>query len=131
MSKVVYSSKKYKMKTINQLKEELLSVSNEILSLQKSNNKKDHRLSKHLRNKLPELKMYFNYLESKPSKAYCENERDRITNRINEISKFYELPKEPERFTKGQLSKMKKDFETKWDIPKLRKQLAAINYILN
>ena len=118
------------MKTVKDVQKEISDLSAEIELLDKEEDKKSIALRKRLRAKLPQLKQYVLYLETNPTKEYCEKEVARISNRINEISKLYIPPQQPERFTKGQLTAMKKAFEKNWDIPKIRKQLMAISYIL-
>lgn len=118
------------MKTVKIVQDEIDSVKAEIKSILRSDERKDVARKKRLRAKLPQLKQYLLYLETSPTKEYCEKEMDRISNRINEISKLYVEPENKDRFTKSQLSAIKKDFEKMWNLPKLRKQLTSILYIL-
>ena len=118
------------MKTVKDVQKEISDLSAEIKLLDKEKDKKSIALRKILRARLPQLKQYVLYLETNPTKEYCEKEVARISNRINEILKQYVPPQEPERFTKSQLTAMKKAFEKNWDIPKIKKQLMAISYIL-
>lgn len=117
------------MKTVKDVQKEIADIKSEVTKLDKSKEKKDIALRKRLRGKLPQLKQYVLYLETSPTKEYCEKEVDRISNRINEIMKLY-IPLDADRFKKGEISAHKKSFEKQWDIPKVRKQLMAISYIL-
>jgi hypothetical protein len=118
------------MKTVKDVQKEMSELTAEIKILDRKDDKKSIAARKRLRARLPQLKYYILYLETNPSEDYCKKEVAKLTNRMDEILKQYEPPQEPERFTKGQLSAMKKQFEKLWEIPKLRKQAAAINYIL-
>ena len=118
------------MKTTKIIQKEMDSVRQQINELEKYEDKKSISARKRLRKKLPELKQYFLYLETNPTKEFCEKEVERLSDRINEISKLYIPPKETAIFTKKQLSTMKTAFEKQWDLPKVRKQLMAVSYIL-
>jgi len=118
------------MKNANDIKKEISDLHAEIIFLDKSDDKKDVALRKKLRAKLPQLKQYLLYLETNPTREYLEKESARLSNRLNEIEEKHNPVRNPERFTRSQVSIMKKAFEREWDLPKIRKQLKAINYIL-
>lgn len=117
------------MKTLKSIQKEISDIISEIKEADRHYDKKSATLSKRLRAKLSKLKYFKMYLETNPSDDYCKKEIERIENRINKIEQLYELPENPERFTRGQLSLMKKDYEKQWDVPKLKKQLMTLYYI--
>lgn len=99
--------------------------------LDKSKDKKDKALAKKKRNKIPQLTQYLHYVQTEPTEDYCKKEIARIENRLDKIKKQYQPPVNEYKFTKPQLSAMKKNYEKTWDVPKLKKQLQAMNYILD
>lgn len=69
-----------------------------------------------------------NYLHTEPTQEFLDKELDRISNRINGFMKTY-IPLDSERHTKATCTFHKRNYEKEMGIPKLRKQLTAINYI--
>lgn len=118
------------MKTVKDVQKEITELSEEIKDLDKYADKKSIALRKRLRAKLPQLRLYIAYLRTEPTEEFCKKEVKRLSHRIDEILKHYTLPENHERFTKTQLTAMRKSFEKGWDIPKLRKQLMAVSYLL-
>lgn len=117
------------MKSVKQVQKEIEEISIEIRILDKSKEKRDISAAKRLRKKIPQLKEYVLYLKTEPTEDYCKKEVARISNRINEIMKLYE-PLDAERFMKSQVTAHKKQFEKMWELPKIRKQLMSISYLL-
>ena len=117
------------MKTAKQVKKEVENCKKEIEELMQYTDKKSVAQRKRLRAKLPRLKEYLMYLETNPAKDYVQKECDRLQNRIDEIFKLYK-PLPESSFRKSEITAHKKSFEKTWNVTKIRKQLAAINYIL-
>lgn len=118
------------MKTIKSIQKEMEEVISEIKDAERSSDKKSISQAKRLRLKLSKLKFFEKYLKTNPTDDYCKKEILRIEERINKIIVLYEPPESPERFTKSRLTAMKREFEKGWEVPKLRKQLSALYYIL-
>ena len=79
---------------------------------------------------MSQLNQFVLYLESSPTEEYLKKEAKNIKNKIADISNRYEEPLDTYGFTKSQLTTMRKLFEKQHNLPKLRKQLANIKYIL-
>ena len=116
------------MKTIKKLQSEMDSVKSEIENYQKIDTPENIRRVKKCRTRFSHLKWCKQYIESNPTQAFLEKERDRLSNRIN---KFLENYIEPVMANKSEATKEKKAFEKDMGIPKIRKQLTAINFLLN
>lgn len=87
-------------------------------------------MAKKMRNMIPQLTQFLHYVETEPTEEYCKKEVARIENILDKIEKQYEPPVNKDRFTLPQLSAMKKNYNKLWDVPKLKKQLQAMYYIL-
>lgn len=118
------------MKTIKDIQQEIEDLHTIINGLKESKYKKDVALVKNRISRIRELRKYIFYLETNPSEEYLQKEYLKIQNRINDIKKRRPVIENPERFTRSQLTAMKKEFEKYWKLPKMRQQLDVINYIL-
>lgn len=70
------------------------------------------------------------YINTSPNEDYLKREAERISNRINLLLKGYR-PLDDERHTKSQITKHKNEYEKEMGVPKIRKQLTTINFLLN
>lgn len=119
------------MKTLYDIKLERENLYSEIKQLELTDEPKNLTKAKRSRVKLIQLKEYQMYLETNPSEEYLKKEVKRIENLLSAIDKLYILPKDHEKLTKGILSKLRKPFDDTHGVPKLKKQLAALKYLLN
>lgn len=115
------------MKTTKELKSEMKEVLEAMEFQKKKDDKKSANAIKRLKAKLDYLKMCLLYIESNPSVEFIIKEKERLTNRINA---FMELYKVPEDWGKTMKSNHRKAYEKDMGIPKLRKQLSTIHFIL-
>ena len=126
------------MKSVEFFKTEIERLTNEITEAKRilSNPKLGAGLAKQSRGeikrnkkKIEDYSLYLRYAETSPSEEYLKKEVVRITNRINLFSKEYK-PLDEEKFSKKQCSAHKKGYEKDMGVPKLKKQLTAILFIL-
>lgn len=82
-----------------------------------------------LKLRLPLLRVCKMYVETNPSEEFIKKEIGRLTNRIDAFMKTY-VPLDETRFTLAVLKKHKKDFEKEMDMPKLKKQISALKFII-
>jgi len=118
------------MKTIHDIKLEKQDLVSEIKHLEFTDEVKNLSKAKRCRVKLKQLNEYQMYLETYPSKEYLEKEVSKIFNLLLAIDKLYILPKDHEKMMKGALSKLREPFDALHGVPKLKKQLAALKYLL-
>ena len=118
------------MKTLHDIKLEKQDLASKIKQLELTDDAKNLKKAKRSRVKLKQLNEYQMYLETNPSKEYLEKEVSKIFNLLLAIDKLYVLPENHEKLTKGVLSKLRKPFDDTHGVPKLKKQLAALKYLL-
>ncbi len=70
------------------------------------------------------------YVQTNPDKDFLTREKERLYNRINAFMKDY-VPLADDKFKKSDVTKHRASFEKEMDIPKLRKFITTINFILN
>lgn len=90
---------------------------------------KDVKVRKRIKAKLPDLETLLKYSATNPSKEFVESEKLRLENRISEIMKTY-APLNDGIVLLSARTKHRSEFEKKWELPKLRKQLSQMNYLL-
>lgn len=115
------------MKTIKQIQSEIDDIKKEMIDQQKSDSKESKRRLKKLKTELSFCAICLLYIKSDPSPEFVKKEKDRVTNRINMTLEKYVQP------SYGSISERKKDkreYEKSMDIPKLRKQLSTLYYLL-
>ena len=125
------------MKTVQFFKDEISKIKNEMQTAKDllSQPKLDEKVAKQQRGvikrgkkKIEEYTFFMRYVETNPTKEFLEKESDRLCNRINLLSENLR-PIGETNMSKSVYSKYKKDYEKGLDIPKLRKQLAAVNFL--
>lgn len=119
------------MKTINQIKSDLIEVVN---TLQEDKQKKvEDRMKKSaatkLRKKIPFLKTCIMYVESGPSEQFVKKEIERIETKINLRMGLFILDDYKE-VDKKTVSKFKREHEKKYEIPHLREQVRTLRFLL-
>lgn len=115
------------MKTIQTLKSEMEEVMSEMKHEKEVDTKESINRYKKLNKRLCHLKICLLYIESDPSIDFVKKEKDRVTNRINLFMDKYVTP---EGWGSSMKSKHKRDYEKEMGIPKLRKQLSTLHFIL-
>ena len=108
------------MQTVKGLNRQIESVSDEIKQSEKSADPKYKRAAKRLRRKVSYLRICLKYIETNPTVEFMKKEQDRICNRINKFIDLYDINQHGN----------KKGYEKEMGIPKLRKQLSLINFLL-
>src|SRR5688572_10103214 len=112
------------MKTIPELKQELLEVKHRIQNEELKRGEENK-----LRKRLPFLKTCIMYLEEKPNPAYMKDEikkiQTKIDLRMNEfpLDDYFELDKKT-------VAKLRRDHEKKFQIPHLREQVKTLKFLL-
>lgn len=126
------------MKTVQFFKDEITKLRDESAAATKNLNapKVDEKYAKQLRGtikrnkkKVDDYTFLMRYVETNPTKDFLKKEEERITNRINKFMETY-VPLPEESFSKKQCAVHKKNYEKEMGIPKLRKQMTAINFLL-
>lgn len=116
------------MKTIKKLQSEIDDKLSDINNYNKSNDPKIKKKLKPAKLRLAYLKMCMMYVESQPTVEFIMKERDRLSDRVTAFLNVYE---EPKNVTGTLGAKHRKDYEREMGIPKIRKQLTALKYLLN
>jgi len=125
------------MKTVEFFKSEISKIKSEmqtakdLLSQPKLDDevaKRQRGIIKRGKKKIEEYTFFMRYIETNPTKDFLEKESTRLCNRINLLSENLK-PIGETNMSKSVYSKYKKDYEKELDIPKLRKQLAAVNFL--
>lgn len=127
------------MKTIKQIEQEIYYLKLEMSDLQKislriNKSAKEKTESNQAKTKMKKIsskitlyKLCLAYIKTDPSPDFVKNEKDRITNRINMALEKYS---EPTWLASIERRKFKKEYEKSMEIPKLRKQLSTLYYLL-
>ena len=115
------------MKTIKKVQQDIASTIEEIKTLDSYTHK---AAIKRLKAKLPTMRLCVSYLRTSPSEEFIRKEAERLTDRISAIEKLYVSPPNADFIKKSQVNAHRKAHEKNWDIPKLKKQLAVIWYLL-
>ena len=118
------------MKTEKILKKEINEVLSGIEKCGKILSKENSRLEKRLKKKLQYLKLCLLYVETHPKKEFLEKEKERLIHRVALIQDQFILPENHERMAKSELTKIKKQFESKMEVPKIKTHLSTINFLL-
>lgn len=115
---------------ISKLREEM-SVAKKELAEPKLDEKRAKQLRgtvKRNKKKIEEYTFFKNYVETNPTQEFLLKESDRLSNRINKYLELY-IPLAEDKYSKKQCSDHKKKYEKEMDIPKLRRQLSAVNFL--
>lgn len=114
------------MKTVRDIKARIIDVENFMKTELKE---KKTGVSAQSKGKLNVLKTCKMYLESKPSEDFVKKEKDKVSNRIDEIFKEYK-PLDRDENSPKQCRQYLTIFEKNWEVPKLRSQLKVLKFIL-
>lgn len=112
------------MKQVSDIQKEITEVTMQIKDL--ADFPKD---VKKLKKRLPVLLFLQQYLETAPTEEFLRKEVQRLSNRVKEVMKMY-VPLDPQHNMNAQISKHKREFEKIWEIPKIKKQIEALKYLL-
>lgn len=115
------------MKTIKILKSEMEDIKSDMKREKEADTKESLNRYKKLNAKLSHLKLCLMYLESEPTVEFITKEKDRLTNRVNKLMDLYV---EPVGWLKTLKLRHKRDYEKEMGIPKLRKQLSTLYFLL-
>ncbi len=127
------------MKNEKIVAEEIIGITNEIEANQKriTGKKEDAKSDrsfksaiKRQRSRLEYLKFCKTYLSTSPTEEFLTAERDRLSNRVSLFLKNYKSL-DSTRHMQKEISKHRSDFEKEHGIPKLRRQLQCLNYLLS
>ena len=112
------------MKTIKQLREDIAEITNTI-------EKTDLTVSveNRLRKRILFLRHCIMYLETKPDRDFLVKNMEGLEKFINAKMEQLVIPNE-DKLTRPQISKIKKDYEEMFAIPKMREQVKAIRFLL-
>jgi hypothetical protein len=117
------------MKSASELKTEIAAIIKEIDTERGCQTKESDRAVKKLESRLEYVKTCLLYIESAPQEGYLEKERSRLENRVNLFMEGY-VGIDAERFSKSEVTKHRKEYEKEMGIPKLRKWLSTLNFLL-
>ncbi len=117
------------MKTIKQIENQISQLVDEIESLEKGKVQKDLNIAKRLRKKLAELNEFKFFLKTNPTEEFLRSEKERLMARMAAIDKEY-TPLNPDEVMLSLCKQHRKDFDKIWDVEKIKKQLAAIEFLL-
>lgn len=108
------------MKTVKKLQKDIDEILSEMKDLNKSDNSADRRAFKRLKKRVQYLKIVLMYLETNPTKEFCEKEKLRLENRIELLMKTFSPLKNG---TLSQQNKHLKWFEKEMGITKIKPQI--------
>lgn len=111
------------MKTVRQLQNELSDLKVKI------EQEDDKKKEKKLRKKIPYLNTCIMYLESNPDELFIKQEIEKVETKINLRMQQFILD-DIENKPKSLVSKLKRQHEKQYDIPKLREQVRTLRYLL-
>lgn len=80
------------------------------------------------RKKVKFYNLCWKYLQSNPSEEFCKNEINKLDLRLKLINQEY--PAEKIFATLDEEKNFKKEFNNKWDIPKIKEQLKTLRFLL-
>ena len=85
-----------------------------------------------VKQRLSFVKKCIEYLRTNPDQSFLEKEKGRLNKRIDLFKQAYIEPDREhlEKMTGREASKLRIDYEKNMGIPKLRKHLRTINYLL-
>jgi len=112
------------MRTIKQVEEEVKEIEHRLKTeeLKKS-------VSTKLRKKIQYLRHCIMYIETSPSPAYMKEEIKKVETKIGlRMAQF--VLEGVEAMPKSVVSKLKREHEKKYEVPKLREQIKTLRYIL-
>lgn len=115
------------MKTANQIQSEIDGIKKEMIEQKKLDTKQSKTRLKKLKTELSLYTLCLLYIKSEPSPEFVKKEKDRVTNRINMTLEKYVRPTWGSEIEKR---KDKREYEKSMDVPKLRKQLSTLYYLL-
>lgn len=109
----------------------LKTVTNELKELiREASAAKDPKIKRKLKLKIPFLRMCAMYIESNPTNEFVEGEILRINNRIELISDGFEYWASLPREESLSGSKLLTFYYKEMGVPKLRRQLQALRFLL-
>lgn len=118
------------MKTKAELEKEVASLSSQI---------EDHYSDRYkitnirkVKDRRRFVKKCIEYISTNPHEEFLQKEKDRLSNRINLFRAQYKEPDEEHlaNMTGREASKLRIAYEKEMGLPKLRKHLRTINYLL-
>lgn len=112
------------MRTIKQVNEEIKEIEHRLKTeeLKKS-------VSTKLRKRIQYLKHCVMYIETNPSPQYMKDEIKKVETKVNlRMAQF--VLEGVEAMPKSVVSKLKREHEKKYEIPKLKEQIKTLKYIL-
>lgn len=120
------------MKTVQEVNEEINEIS---LTLQAERGRKsEDKLFKpaeisRMKKRIAWLKEIKMYLDTQPTAAFIKKECERLENSIS-LRMMYFVLDGAEALPKTTITKLKRDYEKRHDIPKLRQQVKTMRFIL-
>lgn len=112
------------MRTIKQVNEEIKEIEHRLKTeeLKKS-------VSTKFRKRIQYLKHCVMYIETNPSPQYMKDEIKKVETKVNlRMAQF--VLEGVEAMPKSVVSKLKREHEKKYEIPKLKEQIRTLKYIL-
>lgn len=117
------------MKTAAELQKEIkdLRYRGENLSMEKLSPKDENKECRKIKARLKYLKPLLVYLESNPTKEFCESELKKTVAKLDSINYHFNPPEGVNGKTIGEL---KKSFDAEWGVNKIKTHIKNLKFIL-
>ena len=115
------------MKTVNDIKKEIkdLQYRNDRLDDLDEDDRRKER--KKIKARIKYLKPFIAYLESEPTKEFCESELEKAQNKLTAINARF-CP--PDNMNGAAIGEFRKKFDTEWSVPTIKTHIKNLKFLL-